>query len=80
MATDRAIASPTLDDVRDELHARGYRWHYFDTGSNLSAARPGYFWFNGSTMGEGPGRLSKQPFGWFTLDEMLAEKFAEGCR
>jgi hypothetical protein len=70
----------TLDDVADELHGRGYRWHYFGEGRNLSRPSADRFWFNGSTMGEGPGRLAKQPFGWFTLDEMLAEKFTEGCR
>jgi hypothetical protein len=71
----------THEAVADELRARGYRWHSFRADSTRRGEDGAtVYWFNGSTMGEGPGRLNKQPYGWFTLDEMLAEKFAEGCR
>lgn len=74
----------TLDEVAAELRAKGYRWHFFGIPRNR-AGEPwtdlkgqGRYWFNGSQSGEGRGRLTKQPFGWFTLAEMRAEKFAEG--
>lgn len=75
----------TLEGVQAELRARGWRWHFFGVPRyGDGAAVPGpdgepRYWFNGSTMCEGF-RLSKQPWGWFTLAEMLDEKFAEGCR
>lgn len=75
----------TLDEVKAELHAKGYRWHFFGIPKNR-AGEPWVdpqgkerYWFNGSQYGEGRGRLTVQPFGWFTLAEMQAEKFAEGA-
>lgn len=78
MSDEDAPMELTLQGVKDVLEARGYRWHYFDVGR--FARRDDRYWFNGSQFGEGPGRLARQPCGWFTLEEMLAEKFAEGYR
>lgn len=70
----------TLDSVKAVLRERGFVWHSFGHSSYDKDGKT-YYWFNGSRyMGTGHGALRKQPFGWFTLDEMLAEKFAEGCR
>jgi hypothetical protein len=66
-----------LAEVKAELHAKGYRWHFFGKPRDRVQSLTLY-WFNGSQYGEGRGRLTTQPFGWYTLAEMRAEKFAEG--
>lgn len=76
------VGGQALAEVQAELWAKGYRWHFFGIPHNRQGEAwdggPDRYWFNGSTLGEGRGRLTKQPFGWFTLEEMRAEKFAEG--
>jgi hypothetical protein len=74
-----ASTTVTLGEVKEVLHDLGYRWHSFGERTHERDGQT-FYWFNGSMFGEGPGRLTKQPFGWFTLGDMLAEKFAEGCR
>lgn len=76
-----APSPPTLEDVQQDLHDRGFRWHAFGRTNYTDEQGVTRYWFNGSmVMGVGHGVLRTQPSGWFTLEEMLAEKFAEGHR
>lgn len=80
MTASSPIQTLTLEQVQSELRKRGFAWHSFDKSTVCKDGLTRY-WFNGSyVLGTGHGKLSKQPSGWFTLEEMLAEKFAEGCR
>lgn len=85
LSTDGESAMPdeelTLDGVKEALHERGFRWHAFGSRSHQGEDGVLRYWFNGSwAMGVGHGTLRTQPSGWFTLEEMLAERFAEGHR
>lgn len=72
--------SSALDVVKAELRAKGYRWFFFGKTRHAPEDENRY-WFNGSKFnGEGRQILAEQPYGYFTLDEMRAEKFAEGIR
>lgn len=78
--TGETAADP-LADARDHLTARGYAWHYIGKPTVMPDGQTRY-WFNGSQYGRENHRaiLAKQPFGWFTLAELLAEKFTDGLR
>lgn len=64
-----------LEPVKDELTRRGFRWYFLgnpsvlNTGDGTTCVR---YWLNG--MG-GYGR--PQPYGWYTVEELLAEKFLD---
>lgn len=73
------MADLTLAEVQSALLAKGYCWHSFQKSAIGKDGVKRYL-FNGSMLGVGRGRLNKQPFGWYTLQEMMDEKFAEGCR
>ena len=64
-----------LEDVQAELRAKGYVWHFFGPKTSVGADGVTRYWFNGSQFGTGRGRLTSQPYGWYTLDEMRAEAF-----
>jgi hypothetical protein len=56
-----------LETVKAELKSRGHGWYALDGPSEIGGTVK--FWLNGHSRG------GKQPFGWFTLEELLAEKF-----
>lgn len=66
-------------DVAAALSADGYAWH--SLGRRWSKAADGTVrvWLNGSYV-MGSQHLSRQPFGWFTVDELRREVFASDCR
>lgn len=67
-----------LDLVKDELRRRGHDWYFLGNPSVLedSEGQPAVrYWLNG--IG---GRDYPQPYGWYTEDELLAEKFADDAR
>jgi hypothetical protein len=68
-----------LVTVAQMLREDGYTW--FSLGSRVYRDDGRItVWFNGSQCGTGRGDLARQPWGWFTLDDLLGEKFAEPCR
>lgn len=76
-AYDAAMAA--LEPVAAELKARGYRWYAL---GNPSTIRPQgaekaetRYWLNGQSVGS-----LGQPFGWYSLDELLAEKFMDDLK
>lgn len=65
-----------LAPVMKELAARGHSWFFLGrpTESVRDGVRAVRYWLNGT--GRRPdGRWGRQPFGWFTLEELLVEKF-----
>lgn len=63
-----------LDPVAAELRSRGHRWHFLGRPSKQTDAAGNEivrYWLNGTRVN------GHQPAGWFTLDELLAEKFLE---
>ena len=65
--------------IAADLRAKGYVWHSFARRWYRDRNGIVRLWFNGSYV-SGTAGLKRQPAGWFTLAEMRAEKFAEGCR
>ena len=63
-----------LDPVMKTLRERGHSWFFLgkpsalDTGDGRKVVR---YWLNGS---KSPG-VRNQPYGWYTIEELLAEKF-----
>lgn len=68
-----------LEPVAAELKARGHKWFFL---GNPTVLRPKdattmetRYWLNGDTV-----RGLGQPFGWYTLEELLAEKFLDDLK
>lgn len=76
-AYDAAMAA--LEPVAEELKARGHHWYALGNPSTIRTEGAEKaeirYWLNGA----GVGSLG-QPFGWYTLDELLAEKFMDDLR
>lgn len=65
-----------LKPVEEALKAKGYRWYFLGSpkngfkslaGNKVADPEETYYWLNGSGQ--------PQPFGWYTREELLAEKF-----
>lgn len=65
-----------LEPVKDELHKRGHRWYALGK-PNTMKGEDGHpvvkYWLNGHSVSTESGR--RQPFGWYSLDELLSEKW-----
>ena len=64
-----------LEPVKQELKSRGHNWFYLGNPKMIST-KDGQepqvrYWLNGMSRG------GRQPFGWYSLEELLAEKFIE---
>lgn len=57
-----------LEPVAAELKDRGYNWYFLGNPSDINGAKR--YWLNGYSLPK-----IGQPFGWYTLDELLAEQF-----
>lgn len=63
-----------LDPVAAELRSRGHRWHFLGRPSKHTDEHGNEtvrYWLNGTRVG------GHQPAGWYSLDELLAEKFLQ---
>lgn len=66
-----------LEPVVDTLRARGHHWHFLgnpQAHTRADGARVVRYWLNGSTTTTPSGRRG-QPFGWYTLADLLDEKW-----
>lgn len=62
-----------LTPIKEKLRSRGYDWYFLGNPTLISVRdQPAAvrYWLNGCS---GPGY--KQPFGWYSLEELLAEDF-----
>lgn len=56
-----------LEPVADELRRRGHRWFFLGNPRTINGQLK--FWLNGMAL------QRRQPYGWYTLEELRAEKF-----
>ncbi len=63
-----------LRPVQDELKAKGHSWFFLGKPTKRQDGTVQY-WLNG--MRSMPGAKGRQPYGWYTLEELRAEKFVE---
>lgn len=72
-----------LVPVAKKLVERGYDWYFLGNPSVLSTdggEKQLRYWLNGMSADPGNRFGGPQPFGWYTLDELAAEKFADDAR
>lgn len=65
-----------LEPVAEELAKRGHSWYFL--GNPRETEDGVQYWLNGRSVRDNHGWF--QPAGWYTLEELLAEKFLEGAR
>lgn len=78
--SDYRLRMAALQPVADELRSRGFAWYALGTPREFEAEGRGpevHYWLNATSI-RIAGRIH-QPYGWYTLEELLAEKFIADC-